>query len=154
MPTTRPTKKQHELLEFIEAFANRNGYSPSYREIMRLLGYKSVSTVAKHIDNLVSRGHLRKRNNSARSLEVVHALRASASLSPAAGAHKKWLIAAIEQKFIEAEQLTKLPQQLIDELYALTETLRVLGFTEDGALLVSRLKSHVDQMRNNQAPKA
>ena len=38
---------------------------------MRALNYKSVSTVAVHIDNLISRGHLRKRDNSARSLEVI-----------------------------------------------------------------------------------
>lgn len=66
-----PTKKQYELLLFIDNFIKDNGYGPSYREIMRALNYKSVSTVAAHIDNLISRGHLRKRDNSARSLEVI-----------------------------------------------------------------------------------
>ncbi len=66
-----PTKKQYELLLFIDNFIKDNGYGPSYREIMRALDYKSVSTVAVHIDNLISRGHLRKRDNSARSLEVI-----------------------------------------------------------------------------------
>ena len=66
-----PTKKQYELLLFIDNFIKDNGYGPSYREIMRALNYKSVSTVAVHIDNLISRGHLRKRDNSARSLEVI-----------------------------------------------------------------------------------
>lgn len=67
-----PTKKQYELLLFIDNFIKDNGYGPSYREIMRALNYKSVSTVAVHIDNLISRGHLRKRDNSARSLEVIN----------------------------------------------------------------------------------
>ena len=66
-----PTKKQYELLLFIDNFIKDNGYGPSYREIMRALNYKSVSTVAAHIDSLISRGHLRKRDNSARSLEVI-----------------------------------------------------------------------------------
>lgn len=66
-----PTKKQRELLLFIDSFIKDNGYGPSYREIMRALNYKSVSTVAVHIGNLISRGHLRKRDNSARSLEVI-----------------------------------------------------------------------------------
>ena len=66
-----PTKKQYELLLFIDNFIKDNGYGPSYREIMRALNYKSVSTVAVHIDSLISRGHLRKRDNSARSLEVI-----------------------------------------------------------------------------------
>ena len=45
-----PTKKQYELLLFIDNFIKDNGYGPSYREIMRALNYKSVSTVAVHID--------------------------------------------------------------------------------------------------------
>ncbi len=37
---------------------------------MRALGYKSVSTVAKHVDNLVSAGLLDKRDGEVRSLVV------------------------------------------------------------------------------------
>ena len=66
-----PTKKQYELLLFIDNFIKDNGYGPSYREIMRTFNYKSVSTVAVHIDSLISRGYLRKCDNSARSLEVI-----------------------------------------------------------------------------------
>ena len=71
MATERSTKKQRELLLFVDAFIKQYGYGPSYREIMNGLGYKSVSTVAVHIDGLIARGYLRKRDNSARSLEVV-----------------------------------------------------------------------------------
>ncbi|MEO7624146.1 MAG: hypothetical protein ABIS48_01040, partial [Candidatus Saccharimonadales bacterium] len=67
----RPTKKQRELLSFIDGFIKGNGYGPSYREVMRALEYKSVSTVATHIDGLITRGYLRKKTHSARSLEVV-----------------------------------------------------------------------------------
>lgn len=67
----RPSKKQRELLAFIEGFVKGNGYGPSYREIMRALGYKSVSTVAVHVDGLIARGWLRKKDHSARSIEVV-----------------------------------------------------------------------------------
>ena len=38
---------------------------------MRGLGYKSVSTVAIHIDNLITKGYLVRRDKSARSLDVV-----------------------------------------------------------------------------------
>ena len=69
--TTKPTKKQRELLNFIDGFIKGNGYSPSFREIMRALDYKSVSTVATHVDGLISRGLLAKKDNSARSLEIV-----------------------------------------------------------------------------------
>ena len=67
----RPTKKQKELLSFIDGFIKGNGYGPSYREIMRALDYKSVSTVATHVDGLITRGWLRKHTNEARTLEVV-----------------------------------------------------------------------------------
>lgn len=74
----RPTKKQRELLSFIDGFIKGNGYGPSYREIMRALDYKSVSTVATHINGLIARGWLVKRENSARTLEVVGATHESA----------------------------------------------------------------------------
>ena len=68
----RPTKKQRELLSYIEQFIGEHGYSPSYREIMNGLSYTSVATVALHINNLIKRGHLRKRDHSARSLEITN----------------------------------------------------------------------------------
>lgn len=67
----RPTKKQRELLSFIDGFIKGNGYGPSYREIMRALDYKSVSTVATHVNGLILRGWLVKKDNAARTLEVV-----------------------------------------------------------------------------------
>ena len=67
----RPSKKQRELLSFIDGFIKGYGYGPSYREIMRALDYKSVSTVAVHVNGLVAKGWLIKKDNSARTLEVV-----------------------------------------------------------------------------------
>lgn len=73
MTDNRPSKKQQELLSFIDGFIKGNGYGPSYREIMRSLGYKSVSTVAAHVDALVAKGFLKKGDDySARSIEVMH----------------------------------------------------------------------------------
>ena len=66
----QPTKKQKILLDFIDGFIKGNGYSPTLREIMRALGYKSVSTVAKHVDNLVAAGMLDKRDGEVRSLAL------------------------------------------------------------------------------------
>lgn len=71
MDIIRPTKKQKELLNFIDGFVKGYGYGPSYREIMRALDYKSVSTVAAHVDGLITRGWLVKKDNSARSLVVL-----------------------------------------------------------------------------------
>jgi len=70
-PVSRPSRSQRTLLDFIEQFVRQHGYGPSYREIMRGLDYKSVSTVATHIDGLIAKGQLKKSGRSARSLEVV-----------------------------------------------------------------------------------
>src|ERR1700741_3050445 len=95
----RPTKKQKELLAYIEAFIAEHGYSPSYREIMNGLEYTSVATVALHVGNLIKRGHLRKRDHSARSLEVVTKLSAAAAkvtTNQIAPGEEKWLIEKVE----------------------------------------------------------
>lgn len=67
----KATKKQTELLNYIERFTNENNYSPSYREIARALNLKSVSAVAQNIDNCVEAGFLEKVPHAARSLRVI-----------------------------------------------------------------------------------
>lgn len=91
MLDTRPSKKQKELLSFIDTFIKTNGYGPSYREIMRALNYKSVSTVAIHVDGLVARGYLRKDKRSARSLEVVSEESTFTAPKKAENTHIAWL---------------------------------------------------------------
>ena len=71
MKVTKITKKQQALLDFLEDFTEEKGYSPSYREIQAGLGLSSVSAVAEHIDNMVSKGILKKVPGAARSLEVL-----------------------------------------------------------------------------------
>lgn len=69
--TTKLTKKQLALLNFLEDFIEENGCAPSYREIQAGLGLSSVSAVAEHVDNLVAKGVLRRSSGAARSLEVL-----------------------------------------------------------------------------------
>ncbi len=99
MDTQRPTKKQRELLSFIDGFIKGNGYGPSYREVMRALDYKSVSTVAIHINGLITRGFLRKKTRSARSLEVVLIEPATAKKAQTAEeSHINWLKSEIDKR--------------------------------------------------------
>lgn len=95
MTDNRPSKKQRELLNFIDGFIKGNGYGPSYREVMRALDYKSVSTVAIHIDGLIARGLVRKKDNSARSLEVISLAETAPRKSTA---HIDWLTAEIDKR--------------------------------------------------------
>ena len=135
----RSTKRQRELLDWVDGFIKEHGYGPSYREIMNGLGYKSVSTVAIHIDGLITRGYLRKRDNSARSLEVVSAeygtgAGPSGAKVAAGGSREKWLVEAVNERF---DRYKNQPNpQLLDELYVLIGALKVLGF--DGAYEATR----------------
>lgn len=65
------TKKQQRILDFVADYIERNGTSPTYREIAAGLELKSVASVAEHIDNLVALGAIRKGNDTRRLLEVV-----------------------------------------------------------------------------------
>lgn len=126
----RPTKKQRELLAYIETFIGEHGYSPSYREIMRGLNYTSVATVALHVGNLIKRGHLRKRDHSARSLEIVAATGTNEiTTNQVTPAQEKWLVEKVEHAFTQAEQALNEAEH--DNLYVLVGALKVLGL--DGA---------------------
>jgi SOS-response transcriptional repressor LexA len=129
--TIRPTKKQRQLLNFIEQFISEHGYSPSYREIMNGLEYTSVATVALHVNSLIKRGHLIKRDRSARSLEVVKDGPREFSSEPVSAADEKWLVEKIETYFAQAESSPGIIASELDALYVLIGALKVLGF--DGA---------------------
>lgn len=134
----RPTKKQRELLTFIENFIAGYGYGPSYREIMRGLGYKSVATVALHIDNLISKGLLNKKDYSARSLEVVGQTKEFKQVKVKAS-EEKWLVEVIEKRFQQVESISTINQESIDELYVLIGALKVLGFEGAANSFITRL---------------
>lgn len=127
----RPTKKQREILVFIEKFIGEHGYSPSYREIMTGLNYTSVATVSLHVNNLIKRGHLIKRDYSARSIEVVTKTQdTKIATNQVTEGQEKWLVKKIDYYFDQAENTTVTEDQM-DTLYVLVGALKVLGL--DGA---------------------
>lgn len=64
------TKRQKEILNFLEEFIHRNGYSPSMEEIAGHFRIASVNAVYKHLESLRRRGFLRRDPNRARSIEL------------------------------------------------------------------------------------
>lgn len=64
------TKRQKEILDFIEAYINSHDYAPSYREIANHFQLNSIATVADHVSNLKDKGCLTKDFNEARSLQL------------------------------------------------------------------------------------
>ena len=104
MSEARPSKKQRELFEFIRDFIKEHGYGPSYREVMRALDYKSVSTVAIHVDSLITKGMLQKTDHSARSLEVVQDDMPS---KDPRDDHIKWLKREIQKRDVRSDTLSQ-----------------------------------------------
>lgn len=65
------TRKQHELLRFIQARLEDSGISPSFEEMKEALDLKSKSGVHRLISALEERGFIRRLPNRARALEVL-----------------------------------------------------------------------------------
>jgi SOS-response transcriptional repressor LexA len=140
--TVRPTKKQKELLTFIQNFIAEHGYSPSYREIMNGQNYTSVATVALHVNSLIKRGHLRKRDRSARSLEVI----STEDITPlktneVKPAEEKWLVEKVEYYFKNLESSGQIAHGKLDELYVLIGALKVLGLDGAAQSFIPRLST-------------
>lgn len=83
------TRKQHELLMFIDRHLRATGFSPSFEEMKEALNLKSKSGIHRLITALEERGFLKRRAHRARALEVLRlpenvAPRAAAPTAPAA----------------------------------------------------------------------
>ena len=140
----RSSKRQRELLNFVDVFIQGHGYGPSYREIMRALGYKSVSTVAVHVDGLMAKGYLNKRDHSARSLEVVTTHLDDAPLHKGpTPAQERWIINAVTSKFDELDKTDD--PEVLDELYVLIGALKVLGLKGAHVAMKARLIDYLKE---------
>ncbi len=65
------TKRQYEVLSFLDSFIKQNGYCPSFQEIGKSLNLSSLASVHKHIKTLEAKGFIRRGYNQSRSIEVV-----------------------------------------------------------------------------------
>jgi repressor LexA len=63
------TRRQREILDFIQGFIAQHGYSPSLEEIGANFRLSSVATVHKHVQRLVEKRLLTKGRNRSRSIE-------------------------------------------------------------------------------------
>jgi repressor LexA len=80
------TRKQHELLLYIDRHLSESGVSPSFEEMKEALDLKSKSGVHRLISALEERGFIRRLANRARALEVLKMPEMKAAAPAAAGA--------------------------------------------------------------------
>jgi repressor LexA len=83
------TRKQHELLLFINRHLAEHGVSPSFDEMKEALNLKSKSGIHRLITGLEERGFLKRLAHRARALEVVRLPDEVAVTPPGAAPHKR-----------------------------------------------------------------
>jgi repressor LexA len=67
MPLTR---RQRELLDYVSTYIEGKGYAPSFEEIARQFGFRSLATVHEHLTNLERKGYIRRSPNESRGIEI------------------------------------------------------------------------------------
>jgi len=65
------TKRQREILDYLQDFIQQHGYAPSLDEIGRRFGLSSLATVHKHLTNLQEKGFIKRAWNRSRSVELI-----------------------------------------------------------------------------------
>ena len=145
------TRRQKEILDFIESFLDTHGYSPSFEEIAAFFQFRSLATVHEHLTNLETKGYIRKSYNESRSIELVRTeLRLAAVELPLLG-----LVAAGEPiEAIEDTETISVPEDLIGGSAGSHYVLRVRGDSmideqiRDGDYVIvqSRMTAHDGEM--------
>lgn len=64
-------KRQREVLEFVQDFIKKNGYSPTLMEIGKALHLHSPATIHEHLKTLERKGFIKKNDNEVRGIEIL-----------------------------------------------------------------------------------
>lgn len=65
------TKRQREILTYLDAYSEQHGYAPSFEEIAEHFNYNSLATVHEHLSNLERKGYIKRSYNESRSIEIL-----------------------------------------------------------------------------------
>jgi repressor LexA len=64
------TKRQKQILDYIQSYARKRGYAPSLEDTKKHFRLSSVATVHQHIEALRHKGYLKKQANQPRGIEL------------------------------------------------------------------------------------
>jgi repressor LexA len=62
------SERQRQILDFIGAYAERHGVSPTFREIGDAVGLKAISAVSYQVEQLQAKGFLSRRDRMPRTI--------------------------------------------------------------------------------------
>jgi len=111
------TKRQKQMVDYLEQYISEHGYAPTLAEIGQHFGLSSLATVHKHLRNLEQKGAIRREHNHSRALEVPQAKGAGAHAIKLEGT----VAAGVPIEAIETNESISVPEEFIrrDETFCL-----------------------------------
>jgi len=144
---------QQRILTWIEDYIAEHGISPTYREVQRGVGYRSVAPVQTHIHALAQKGFITHLPRKARSLKM---LRPSESIPVLGVVAANSLVETFTETTTEYLELSCLPKlaRLSKHERSQHFALRVRGdsmvgaLIDDGDVVILRKESNPQAIRN------
>jgi len=145
--TTGPmlTKRQKELVDYLDGYIIKHGYAPTLEEIGAHFGLSSLATIHKHPTNLQRKGLIRRKWNRSRALEVVPRERRAAALElPLLGR----VAAGAPIEALEQPDTIAVPEELVGRGETFVLHVRGNSMVKEGILdgdyIVVESRSHAD----------
>lgn len=65
------TKRQRQILDYLNSYSAEHGYAPSFEEIAEQFNYNSLATVHEHLTNIERKGYIKRTYNESRAIEIL-----------------------------------------------------------------------------------
>jgi repressor LexA len=122
------TRRQREMLDCIERFIQRHGYSPTLEEIGELMELSSLATVHKHLQNLENKGLIKRNWNHSRAIEVTQRAAVRGGTVPLMGE----VAAGYPIEAIENPEAVEVPRDFIGSKETFVLKVRGDSMVDDG----------------------
>ncbi len=111
------TKRQKQMVDFLEQYISEHGYAPTLAEIGQYFGLSSLATVHKHLRNLEQKGAIQRQHNHSRALELPRARQPGVRELKLHGT----VAAGVPIEAVEANESISVPEEFIrrDETFCL-----------------------------------
>ena len=135
------TSREQMTLDYIIETINEKGYSPSVRDVMAAVGYKSTSTVSSCLQKLEAMGYIQKEGGKSRTIRV-EGVSANANRVPILGRVTAGLPILAEENFdgyvnFVAESVS-VPQAELFALRVSGESMIEAGIMDGDVVIVHR----------------
>jgi repressor LexA len=125
------TKRQKELVDYLDAYISKAGYAPTLEEIGQHFGLSSLATIHKHLTNLERKGMIRRKWNRSRALEVVpQQRRATAIELPLVGR----VAAGVPIEPVENSDTISVPEELVGRGETFVLRVKGMSMVQEGIL--------------------